>query len=264
MADPITSEDSILTLAIKDMSFSPWHADPDAVANHGGSAAQAYMAQRSLWMDRLNREEPWALSIFVENYPPRTDLGADNVAAPRPTLSPAEAVAADLLQDVELPGPGPLTRAAAARAGLPAGVAEVKSPGQPPRLEGLTPAGLPADIADYVRARAAQGVEVHVVQAPQEDLTKREQTLREANRIIHGDREKDYGAPIDSFTRLAAAFNVVLAGRLKEGDSLDPVDAANLMIAMKLSRLAGGDRKDDTFVDLAGYAALASEVRDQQ
>ncbi|QOP64261.1 hypothetical protein QDW16_gp43 [Microbacterium phage Quenya] len=222
MADPITPEDSVLTQAIKDMSFEPWHADPARVEQYHGSAVQAYMAQRSHWMERLNREEPWALGIFIENYPPRTDLEG-GVAEPRPTLSPAEAVAAPL----------------------------------------LTQAGLPESVAEYVRRRQAEGVEVHVVQAPEQELTKREQTLREANRIIHGDREKDYGRPIDSFTRLAEALNLVLRPKLREGVELDAVDAAVLMIAMKLSRLAGGDRKDDTWVDLAGYSALGAEVRDQ-
>lgn len=94
--------------------------------------------------------------------------------------------------------------------------------------------------------------------------TKRGQILNDAFVIIHGDREKDYGRPIDSFTRLAEALNLVLRPKLREGVELDAVDAAVLMIAMKLSRLAGGDRKDDTWIDLAGYSALGAEVRDQQ
>lgn len=99
-----------------------------------------------------------------------------------------------------------------------------------------------------------------VAPAPRPDTpkTKRAVILAEADRIIHGDREKDYGAPIDSFTRLAAALALVF------GHEVTPVQAAAAMIAMKLSRLAGGDYKDDTWVDLAGYAALGAEVRDQQ
>ncbi|QDH92404.1 hypothetical protein SEA_CELAENA_25 [Microbacterium phage Celaena] len=222
MADPITPEDSVLTAAIKDMSFEPWHADPEKVEAHNGSAAQAYMAQRAHWMHALQLNEPWALDIFVENYPARSDM-EDGVVAARPTLTPAEAVAAPL----------------------------------------LTQAGLPESVAEYVRRRREEGVDVHVQYVPAPELTKREQTLREANRIIHGDREKDYGRPIDSFTRLAEALNLVLRPKLREGVELDAVDAAVLMIAMKLSRLAGGDRKDDTWVDLAGYSALGAEVRDQ-
>lgn len=92
---------------------------------------------------------------------------------------------------------------------------------------------------------------------PQDLRTKRAEILDTAYDIIHGDREKDYGLPIDSFRRLAQAFELVL------GHPVTPVTAAALMIAMKLSRLSGGDYKDDTWVDIAGYAALGAEVRDQ-
>ncbi|XAO35695.1 hypothetical protein SEA_SARBEAR_27 [Microbacterium phage SarBear] len=126
----------------------------------------------------------------------------------------------------------------------------------------LSEHGLPINIAEYVARRRAEGVDVKVHHVPAPPQTKRENILRTANDIIHGDREKDYGAPIDSFERLAEALNLVLRPKLKEGVELDAVDAAVLMIAMKLSRLAGGDRKDDTWVDLAGYSALGAEVRD--
>ncbi|AVR56767.1 hypothetical protein PBI_ELVA_26 [Microbacterium phage Elva] len=224
MADPITEEDSVLTLAIKDMSFNPWQADPTRL----GTPAQKYNAQMRHWMDRLQKEEPWSLGIFVENYPARSDI---------------EGGVALGEGDAEL---GPKTQQAIREAGYP-----------------VSEHGLPTNIAEYVAARRAEGVDVRVVNVPPPDLTKREEVLREANRIIHGDREKDYGRPIDSFTRLAEALNLVLRPKLAEGVELDAVDAAVLMIAMKLSRLAGGDRKDDTWVDLAGYSALGAEVRDQ-
>ena len=224
MADPITEEDSVLTLAIKDMSFNPWQADPTRL----GTPAQKYHAQMRHWMDRLQKEEPWSLGIFVENYPARSDI-ENGVALGE--------------GDAEL---GPKTQQAISDAGYP-----------------VSEHGLQTNIAEYVAARRAEGVDIHVVNVPPPDLTKREEVLREANRIIHGDREKDYGRPIDSFTRLAEALNLVLRPKLAEGVELDAVDAAVLMIAMKLSRLAGGDRKDDTWVDLAGYSALGAEVRDQ-
>lgn len=218
MADPITEEDSILTLAIKDMSFDPWQARPDRPK--GETPAQAYNAQRNHWMALLDEKEPWSLGIFVENYPPRTDLVGGRAEGVKLNATVVEA-------------------------------------GRP---YGITPAGLPEDISAYVREHRASDTVVHEVQ----EQTKRESILRTANDIIHGDREKDYGRPVDSFTRLAEALNLVLRPKLREGVELDAVDAAVLMIAMKLSRLAGGDRKDDTWVDLAGYSALGAEVRDQQ
>ncbi|WIC89450.1 hypothetical protein SEA_BAJUNIPER_26 [Microbacterium phage BAjuniper] len=203
MADPITPEDSVLTRAIKDMSFNPWQARPDVPRQQ--TPAQAYMAQRNYWAEELHRREPASLDIFIENYPPRTDFDGRPGEPRAIAITPAEAVAAGLLEGVELPPPA---------------------------------------------------------QAP--EPTKRGEVLESAFTIIHGDREKDYGRPIDSFTRLAEALNLVLRDRLKPGQELKPTDAVKLMLAMKLSRLAGGDEKDDTWIDLAGYAALGAEVRDQQ
>lgn len=195
MADRISEEDSVLTRAIRDMTEHPL-----SKRDEYPTPAQAYMAQRKEWMDLLDEVEPWALGIFVENYPPRTDFEGQP-GEPR-VFSAAEAVAAELLAEVDL----------------------------------------------------------STIQAHPE--TKRENILRTANELIHGNREQDYGRPIDSFRRVAAAFNLVLEGL--GHPPIDPMTAAKLMIALKLSRLAGGDNKDDTWVDLAGYAALGAEVRDQQ
>jgi len=210
--------DSVLTEAIKDMTFEPWQARPDVPRQQ--TPAQAYMAQRNHWIDRLQLEEPASLGIFVENYPVRTDF--EGLAGqPRAIRLVEEEPATD---DVGLP------------VSLPDGV-DVE----------LTPAGL--------RRRIPAGWSLP--SAKPEPETKRAEVLDTAKKIIHGDREKDYGRPIDSFTRLAQAFELVL------GHPVTPATAVKLMLAMKLSRLAGGDEKDDTWVDLAGYAALGAEVRDQ-
>lgn len=128
-------------------------------------------------------------------------------------------------------------------------------------LRGAEPHSVDVFIDSYPARQAAPVYqveqEVHIPRS-----TKREDILRTANTIIHGDREQDYGAPIDSFTRLAAAIQLVL-DPIAPGIVVTPATAAKVMIAMKLSRLAGGDEKDDTWVDLAGYAALGAEVRDQ-
>lgn len=88
--------------------------------------------------------------------------------------------------------------------------------------------------------------------------TKREDILDTAKSLIVGDRQDSYGPPLQSFTRLAAAMNIVLEGA--GYPPITPTLAAKLMLALKFSRLSGGDNKDDTWVDLAGYAALGAEV----
>ncbi|WNM67930.1 hypothetical protein SEA_ALBEDO_27 [Microbacterium phage Albedo] len=225
MAELNDPQTKVLAAAIKDMTFNPWQAAPEE-RPPGETPIQAYNAQRNWWMARLDALEPNSLSVFVENYPARSDI-VDGVA-----LGVAEPTSHGLVQENHFP------------------------------QDDLSEHGLPLNIAEYVARRRAEGVDVKVHHVPAPPQTKRENILRTANDIIHGDREKDYGAPIDSFERLAEALNLVLRPKLKEGVELDAVDAAVLMIAMKLSRLAGGDRKDDTWVDLAGYSALGAEVRD--
>ena len=190
MADHISEEDSVLTRAIRDMTQNPWQGRGDL---DFATPAQAYMAQRAEWMELLDKVEPWALPIFVENYPSRTDVGFGI------TLEP-----------------------------------------------------------DHL----AEGNEVHeAIQAmflTSPEPFKRAQILDTAKSLIVGDRQQAYGPPIESFTRLAAAFNIVLEGIGHE--PITPTDAAKLMVALKFSRLSGGDHKDDTWIDLAGYAALGAEV----
>ena len=72
------------------------------------------------------------------------------------------------------------------------------------------------------------------------------------------DREKSYGSPKDNFGRLAAIANVILADKLNQ--PLNAMDIGMLKAAMKLARLIETPGHIDSAVDLAGYAALLSEL----
>jgi hypothetical protein len=80
--------------------------------------------------------------------------------------------------------------------------------------------------------------------------------LAEADRIIHGERAAAYGPAEDSFARIGALWTVHLSNKLPEGKVLDAYDVAVMMTLMKCAR-AQTDVKRDTFVDIAGYAALS-------
>lgn len=92
-----------------------------------------------------------------------------------------------------------------------------------------------------------------------EDVPVRAQVLREAEGLVCGDREDQYGAPADNLQRIANYWNDYLYDVMKRGDLLGPRDVALMMALVKIAREANGHKRD-SLVDLAGYAAIAAEV----
>lgn len=82
----------------------------------------------------------------------------------------------------------------------------------------------------------------------------RSTVLNEANKIVNGARNKQYGSPEDNFQNIADLWNGYL------GTNIKPVDVANLMALMKIARLKYSPDHRDSWVDLAGYAACGAEI----
>jgi hypothetical protein len=78
----------------------------------------------------------------------------------------------------------------------------------------------------------------------------RQSVLLEAQGLVHGDRNKAYGPPIDDYTRTAGMVSAMLAHKLKEPLTAEDMCAA--MICVKLSRQQNIQKRDNT-VDGAGY-----------
>lgn len=76
----------------------------------------------------------------------------------------------------------------------------------------------------------------------------RETILQEAGRLTRGNRNADYGHPLDDFTRTAALWTAVL------GTPVDYRQAIVCMMLVKISRLAHTPEHHDSIVDIAGYA----------
>lgn len=77
--------------------------------------------------------------------------------------------------------------------------------------------------------------------------------LQEAQELIHGDRASSYGDAQQSFQRIADLWTPLL------GKKITAMDVARCMIAMKLSRSITS-KKRDNWVDVVGYAPLASDI----
>ena len=80
------------------------------------------------------------------------------------------------------------------------------------------------------------------------------EVLEEAKGLITGDREEDYGDPGSNFRCIADMWSTYL------DHTIAPHDVAVMMILLKLSRVQTSPGKRDSWVDLAGYAALGAEV----
>lgn len=85
----------------------------------------------------------------------------------------------------------------------------------------------------------------------------RKEILAAAESCVCGDRDKQYGAPEDSFAAIADLWNAYILRKTR----LSPKDVANMLILMKVARNLCGREKDDNWVDIAGYAACGAEVQ---
>lgn len=93
---------------------------------------------------------------------------------------------------------------------------------------------------------------------------KREETLRRAIECVTGQRQQDYGSPEDNFTTIAKFWTIFLRPVLKPHESISPVQVALMMGLLKIGRLSTGTATEDSFIDLAGYAACAAELLEKE
>lgn len=83
----------------------------------------------------------------------------------------------------------------------------------------------------------------------------REQVLDAARAAVMGPREAQYGNPRDNFEMIAEFWQLILG----TDEQITAAQVAQCMIALKLARLVATNH-DDSWVDIAGYAACGGEV----
>jgi hypothetical protein len=92
-------------------------------------------------------------------------------------------------------------------------------------------------------------------QQPTSPVAPRVEALREAAKIIAGDRDAQYGGPEDNFTRIAKIWSVLF------GRDFTTEDVAMAMVGLKMARYASNSGfQPDTWIDIAGYAGCGYEV----
>lgn len=85
---------------------------------------------------------------------------------------------------------------------------------------------------------------------------KKETILEEAQRIVHGDRNKDYGHPAEDFTRTGRIWGALLGV-----PDIEPAKVGMMMVGLKMSRECNREKRDN-LVDGAGYFETVSMVRE--
>lgn len=79
--------------------------------------------------------------------------------------------------------------------------------------------------------------------------------LEEAEKLVGGDRQIDYGHPRENFADVAKAWEAVLRV------PVTPLQVIQCMTMLKICRANQGYKRD-TFIDIAGYARCAELIQE--
>ena len=78
--------------------------------------------------------------------------------------------------------------------------------------------------------------------------------LKTAEQLINGPRAKEYGPARKNHERIAQIWSIILE------QDITPEQVVACMVGLKLARLSEDITKDDSWVDIIGYAALGGEI----
>lgn len=82
----------------------------------------------------------------------------------------------------------------------------------------------------------------------------RSECLDKAKEIINGARQENYGKPERNFNQIASYWSLYL------DRDVSATDVALMMVLMKLARLQNKPDHEDSWIDIAGYAANGAEI----
>jgi hypothetical protein len=82
----------------------------------------------------------------------------------------------------------------------------------------------------------------------------RTSVLKEADNLICEDRNKSYGPVYSMYDRIASGWSTIL------NTNITKEQIGMMMVWMKIARLINAPNHRDSWVDVAGYAALTAEI----
>ena len=86
-------------------------------------------------------------------------------------------------------------------------------------------------------------------------ILKSEHFLNQAQALVRGQRQKDYGDKVDNHINIAKLWSAY-----KDVD-ITPHDVAIMMALLKIARTKLGSVSMDTYIDMAAYGAIAGEIK---
>ena len=88
--------------------------------------------------------------------------------------------------------------------------------------------------------------------------------LIEADALINGQRQADYGDKLQNFSQIAMFWQATLAAKLAPGQAITPEDVALCMMGVKMARLAKSPDHRDSILDVAGYAGCYDKLQEER
>lgn len=125
--------------------------------------------------------------------------------------------------------------------------------------------GRTVSTSDFTSTTEVRKVEVNRPAGVSKTITRAE-ILDAAKAIVTGERERQYGKPENNFRMIGNLWEIYLKARCLDscgGLDILPEDVAMMMSLLKIARIASGNYKADSFIDLAGYAACAGECAER-
>lgn len=92
-------------------------------------------------------------------------------------------------------------------------------------------------------------------------MKKAAEFLQHAASLVGADRETSHGPKKRNHDNIAALWQAYLDIRFDRDAPLSAVDVAHMMALLKVARTQLGNFNPDDYVDMAGYAGVAAEIR---
>lgn len=112
-----------------------------------------------------------------------------------------------------------------------------------------------SELTDVGAGYENNGGPVRLVLKPGED------EMNEANRLVNGERQADYGTPRENYEGIAKVWSGILSQILKR--DITPEEAALMMVGLKVQRQAMKHKRDN-LVDAHGYLLVYAHIRKDQ